>query len=268
VAALSWRAAPGLRLYISAGRGFESPTLNELAYRADGSSGFNDTLKAQTSRQVEVGAKWRGLDNRMALDVALFDARTSDEIGVLTNAGGRSAFQNVGRTKRQGAEASLRWQLTPTLRTALALTRLEATYLDSFQTCTGVPCNDANPQNRRSVPAGNRIAGTNRGSGFAELAWQPREATELAAEVRAQGGTPVNDLNSDFAGRFATLALRARQRYSLGQGKALELFARVDNVTDRAYAGSVIVNEGNSRFFEAAPGRNWLLGVTARFEFQ
>jgi len=187
VAALSWRVAPGLRLYVSAGRGFESPTLNELAYRADGSSGFNDKLKAQTSRQVEIGTKWRGLDNRLALDVALFDARTSDEIGVLTNAGGRSTFQNVGRTKRLGAEASLRWQMTQTLRAMVAVTRLEATYLDSFQTCTGVPCNDANPQNRRTAPAGNRIAGTNRGSGFAELAWQPRDATEFAAEMRAQG---------------------------------------------------------------------------------
>jgi iron complex outermembrane receptor protein len=167
-----------------------------------------------------------------------------------------------------GAEASLRWQLTQTVRAAVAVTRLEATYLDSFQTCAGVPCNDANPQNRRIAPAGNRIAGTNRGSGFAEVAWQPRDATEFAAEMRAQGSTPVNDLNSDFAGRFATLALRARQRYSLGQGKALELFARVDNVTDRAYAGSVIVNEGNSRFFEPAPRRNWLLGVTAKVEFQ
>jgi iron complex outermembrane receptor protein len=250
-----------LRVYASAGRGFEAPTLNELAYRADGGSGFNDTLQAQTSRQVEVGAKWRALENRLALDLALFDARTSDEIGVLTNAGGRSTFRNVGRTQRRGAEASLRWQMTPTLRAAGALTLLEATYLDNFQACTGVPCNDANPQNRQTVPAGNRIAGTNRASGFAELAWAPRERTEFAAEVRVQGSTPVNDLNSDFAGRFATLALRARQRYSLGQGVALDLVARVDNITDRVYAGSVIVNEGNNRFFEPAPPRNWLLGA-------
>ena len=32
-------------------------------------------------------------------------------------------------------------------------------------------------------------------------------------------------------------------------------FARVDNLANRAYVGSVIVNETNSRFFEAAPGR-------------
>jgi len=29
------------------------------------------------------------------------------------------------------------------------------------------------------------------------------------------------------------------------------------------YAGSVTVNEGNNRFFEPAPGRNWVIGVRA-----
>jgi iron complex outermembrane receptor protein len=32
-------------------------------------------------------------------------------------------------------------------------------------------------------------------------------------------------------------------------------FARLDNLTNRAYVGSVIVNETNSRYFEPAPGR-------------
>ena len=257
VLGLRWKVAPGLNLYASAGRGFESPNLNELAYRPDGTSGFNTALQPQKSKQVEIGAKWRGLDNRLALDVALFEAKTDNEIGVLTNAGGRSAFQNVGRTERRGAEASLRWQLTPTLRTTVAATLLDATYTDGFLTCGPPPCTAPTIP----VAAGNRIAGTNRGSGFAELAWRPRDTTEFAAELRAQAGTPVNDVNSDAAGRFATLALRARQRYHLGTGTSLEVMARIDNVTDRAYAGSVIVNEGNARFFEPAPPRSYLLGV-------
>jgi iron complex outermembrane receptor protein len=28
-------------------------------------------------------------------------------------------------------------------------------------------------------------------------------------------------------------------------------------------SGSVIVNAGNNRFFEPAPGRNWVIGVRA-----
>jgi iron complex outermembrane receptor protein len=44
-------------------------------------------------------------------------------------------------------------------------------------------------------------------------------------------------------------------------------FVRIDNIADRNYAGSVIVNEGNGRFYEPAPGRNYLIGVQAALQF-
>lgn len=42
---------------------------------------------------------------------------------------------------------------------------------------------------------------------------------------------------------------------------------RIDNVTNRRYAGSVVVNDANLRFYEPAPGRNYVLGLQARLEF-
>jgi len=46
----------------------------------------------------------------------------------------------------------------------------------------------------------------------------------------------------------------------VGQG-SLTAYARVDNLTDKRYVGSVIVNQAASRFYEPAPGRNWTLGL-------
>ena len=40
-------------------------------------------------------------------------------------------------------------------------------------------------------------------------------------------------------------------------------FASLDNLANRAYVGSVIVNETNSRFFEPAPGRTAYVMFTA-----
>ena len=254
VAALQWRATPGLNLYVSAGRGFESPTLNELAYRSDGAAGFNSALKPQTSRQIEVGAKWREPARGVTLDAAVFRADTDEEIGIASTANGRSTFQNVGRTERQGVELAAGWQATKTLHAALALTWLDATYRDGFATPSG------------PVPAGNRIAGTTKQSAFAELAWQPREATTVALEVRAQGSIAVNDLNSDFAAGATIASLRASHSYTLPLG-ALELLARVDNLADRKYAGSVVVNDSNGRYFEPASGRTGLLSARWRVPF-
>jgi hypothetical protein len=44
-------------------------------------------------------------------------------------------------------------------------------------------------------------------------------------------------------------------------------FARIDNALDRRYAGSVIVNEANGRYFESAPGRNWVVGIQGTLRF-
>ncbi|MDM0076669.1 TonB-dependent receptor, partial [Variovorax sp. J2P1-59] len=47
----------------------------------------------------------------------------------------------------------------------------------------------------------------------------------------------------------------------------LNAFARIDNLLDKRYVGSVIVNEGNARYFEPAPGRNWTVGMGGAYRF-
>jgi len=240
VAALLWRSSSALNVYVSVARGFESPTFNELAYRADGLPGFNSALKAQTSRQVELGARWRPAGLGLRLDAAVFDAQSDDEIGVATSSGGRTTFRNVGRTQRRGAELELRWQPAADWHVQLAATWLDATYRDGLL-----------------VPAGRRIAGTLKTFGRAELAWQALPALELALEARGQGRLPVNDANSDFAAGHGLLGLRALLNLPVGTGR-LELLGRIDNLARRRVVGSVIVNEGNGRFFEPAAGRTLL----------
>jgi iron complex outermembrane receptor protein len=252
VAALQWRASDELHLYVSAGRGFESPTFNELAYRPDGSAGFNTELKGQSSTQVELGAKWRAAALGLSVDAAVFEARTQDEIGVATNRGGRATFTNVDDTKRQGAEIDLRWRIAAGWRAQLAATWLSATYVNGFLVCRAVPCLAPDVP----VPAGNRIAGTVDRSAYAELAWTAGRV-EIGLELRGQGRQAVNDTNSDFAAGYGMLGLRALWRLDLGPGQ-LEVLGRVDNLVDRRVAGSVIVNEANQRFFEPAAGRNFL----------
>jgi iron complex outermembrane receptor protein len=51
------------------------------------------------------------------------------------------------------------------------------------------------------------------------------------------------------------------------QGWALSAHVRVDNALDRRYAGSVIVNEANGRFFEAAPGRRFVFKLAGEHSF-
>ena len=258
VLGLRWTVLPGWTLHAGAARGFETPTLGELAYRPDGVGGFNTTLKGQASRQFELGSKVRG--HGFSLDAALFAIDTRDEIGVMSNLGGRASFQNTGRTRRHGAEAALAWTALPALKLQLAASLLRARYRDGFLTCAGTPCGAPT----LPVPAGRRIPGAPSATAYAELAWTPAWGLgELALEWRAATRTAVNDSNTAFAPGYALAALRWRHQVTLGSADALELLLRADNLFDRRHVGSVIVNDGNGRFLE--PGAPRSVALSARW---
>jgi iron complex outermembrane receptor protein len=254
-----WHVTDTLNLYAAAGKGFETPTFNELAYRPGG-PGLNFNLRAADSRQYEVGVKAEPFA-RWRVNAALFQARTSHEIAVLSNTGGRSTFQNAGDTRRRGLEASLDGKFGEGWSLLAVGSWLEAAYSSAFLTCVAAPCATPNTP----VPAGSRIPGVPRTNGFVELAWRHR-GLEAALEFRHVGKIAVDDRNTDFAPAANLWNLRFGMEQQWARWTVRE-FARIDNVIDRAYVGSVIVNEGNRRFFEPAPGRAWLVGLNAAYAF-
>ncbi|MES2633828.1 MAG: TonB-dependent receptor [Pseudomonadota bacterium] len=265
VAGLMFEMSPQLHLYAGAGRGFETPTFNELAYRPNGTNGLNFALRPSRSDNYELGIKGRsGKDASLRTEwgVALFNTATQSEIVTQTNSGGRSTFQNAGDTRRRGLEASWSATLAPSWRMGLAQTWLDARYRDGFATCASAPCTVPT----LVIPAGNRIPGTAQSVTAAEIAWQPAKGWQAGAEVRRSSRVFVNDANSDAAPSFTTVAVHAGYVFDI-QGWSLAAVARIDNLLDRRYAGSVIVNEGNARFFEPAPGRNYTVKFTGSYAF-
>jgi iron complex outermembrane receptor protein len=251
-----------MNLYAAVGRGFETPTFNELAYRPNGQTGLNFDLRSASSRQWELGVKAEPLP-RWRVNAALFQARTSDEIVVLGNAGGRSTFQNAGATRRRGMELALDGRWGEGWSFHLAATWLDALYAADFLTCTAAPCTTPNAL----VAAGNRMPGIPRTSAFAEVVWRHRPwGLETALEWRHQGEMATDDRNTDSAARANLFNLRVGLAQRLGRWSLRE-FLRIDNMAGRKTIGSVIVNEGNRRFFEPAPGRTWLAGVNASYAF-
>ncbi len=261
VVGVLFAATPEVHLYATAGRGFETPTLNELAYRANGATGLNFGLQSATSSSLEAGVKTR-LAGWGEVSAALFQTGTDHEIVTQTNTGGRATYQNAGATSRKGLELSWTARLLEHLRPQLAYTALDATYRDGFTTCTATPCTVANV----AVPGGNSIPGVAKSSLYASLAWMPPTGLRGGVEARALSRVFVNDTNSDAAAGYAVAAAHVGYVASAGPWE-LSGFVRVDNLFARTYAGSVIVNEGNNRFFEPAPGRTWLASVSASVGF-
>ena len=259
-----------INAYASAGKGFETPTFNELSYRLGG-TGLNFNLKPARSNNYELGVKAR-FSEQLRFNAALFASNTRDEIVTLTNTGGRATFQNVSRTERRGAELAVdgAWQNIGaqggTLSYYVAATLLNAQYKEAFLTCTAAPC--AAPT--VLVAAGKRLPGAPANSAYAEIAWKHAPSGFYAGlEGRRVAKVFADDLNTDAAPAYTTFNLRAGFEHKLGQnsGWTLRESLRIDNFTNRNYIGSVIVNEGNQRYFEAAPKRNWTIGLSAAYKF-
>jgi iron complex outermembrane recepter protein len=252
---------PDVHLYVTAGKGFETPTLNELGYRPDGLTGLNFDLKPARSDNLEAGVKWHSAEWGN-LAAAVFGTHTTDEIVTLSNTGGRSTYQNVAATRRRGLELEWSRALPHDFNAQLAWTLLDARYAGAFLSCTTTPCTTpATP-----IAAGNRIPGIARNAVFASLGWAPPQGWHAAIEARALSRVFVDDTNSDAAAGFVVAGVSGGYVWNVGAWQWSGL-VRVDDITGRRYVGSVIVNEGNGRYFEPAPGRAVFAGLSGSFRF-
>ena len=240
--------------FASLGRGYETPTVTELAYRPDGSGGFNRDLRAARHASIETGLRWRG--RRLEGSIAIFRIEVEDEIVQAASSGGRTSFANAARTRRDGLEAGLRGCPNPHLSWTLAANLIDARFRHGWATRVV----RGGQVEWTWVPAGNRIPGIPRAGGFAALDWHRADRLLAASlEATARSAIPVDDRNRESAPGHVRAAFALRWRHPDTPG--WHAFLRVDNLFDGRHVGSVIVNESNGRSFEPAPARSLTIGA-------
>ncbi|WP_293794585.1 TonB-dependent receptor PqqU [uncultured Pantoea sp.] len=250
-AALNYAIDNSWNAYVSAGRGFETPTLNELSYRAADQAGLNLNLQPATSETVELGSKKR-IGNGL-LTAAIFQTDTKNEIVSDSSFEGRTSYKNAGETRRRGLELGLDQQFGESWRFKAAWTLLDARYRSNA--CGTESCD------------GNRIPGIARNMAYAGLAYAPDQGWYAGTDVRYLSDIAADDENDVKAPSYTVVGVNSGYKW-LVQNWTLDLFGRVDNLFDRNYIGSVIVNESNGRYYEPAPGRNYSVGLTVSYAFQ
>lgn len=266
VLGVTYHATDALNLYANYGKGFETPTLAEMAYQTNPANAvvgqFNTALNAASSRHYELGAKWTPGENSR-VDLALYQIDTVDEIVVLRSSFGQTAYKNAPGTTRTGWELSGSTQITPHLSAMASASMIDARYTKAFQSIVaGSPVN---------VAAGNQLPGIPQSSLFSELAWTSNPATagrnsnglRLGVEMVQAGRLYANDTNTESADGYTVFNLSASQRWSLGKG-GVTLYARINNVGDERYVGSVLVNQTATPPQSYEPGlpQNWTVGLS------
>ena len=254
-AALSWQIIPELLAYASYAKGFETPTFTEMAYQADSTkSGFNFDLKPSTSDNFELGLKSQNQFGDFTL--AVFQSKTKNDIVSAGTSNGRSTFRNADQTLRQGAELAWNKKLWKDLEINTSYGYLDATF-DAAIPAVGTV---------KAVQKGDAIPGIAKNQAFLGLAWKPEQGLYAGADAQYMDKVYVDDINSDTAPSYTVASIYTGYAWKYADW-GINGFARVDNLFDKNYAGSVIVNDSNSRFFEPADGRNWSAGIKVSKQF-
>lgn len=251
--ALSWQIIPEVLVYASYAKGFETPTFTEMAYPAQGGASMFD-LKPSKSDNYELGLK---SSNTLGdFNLATFYIETKDDIVAAESLGGRATFRNADKTLRKGIEFAWNKKLWKDIGLNASYAYLDATF-DSKVPAAGKVA---------EIPEGNAIPGIAKNQAFIGLVWQPEQGFYAGLDTQFMDKVYVNDINSDAAASYTVASIYTGYAWKRADW-GINGFARVDNLFDKNYAGSVIVNEGSSRFFEPADGRNWSAGLKVSKQF-
>ncbi len=147
----------------------------------------------------------------------------------------------------------------------LAYTYLDAQFTKEFF----IPIND----NIYKVSPGTKIPGVYKHTLFGELAWQHQPSGfSTAIEARGLSDTHVSfspykiDQPIEKTDGYVIASWRAGFNQNLGKWKLKE-YLRVENLFDKEYVGSIRIGDSFGNYYEAAPTRNWLLGLNASYQF-
>ena len=253
-AALTWEITPQVSTYASYSKGFETPTFTEMAYPTVGTSGINFALKPSSSDNYELGMKSQ---NRLGnFTAAIFQSNTKDDIVSAGTVDGRATFQNADKTLRQGVELSWNKKLWRELTAQASYSYLDAIFDADIR----------NTDPKKVVKSGNAIPGVAENQAYVSLGWQPETGFNAGVDVRYMDKIYVDDLNTDTAPSYTVTSANIGYVWKNNDWK-VRSYARVDNLFDKDYIGSVIVNDGNGRFFEPADGLNWSTGLSVTKQF-
>ncbi len=110
--------------------------------------------------------------------------------------------------------------------------------------------------------SGNQLTGTAPHTLSAGLDGSSRLGFYLHPTLSHQARLPLNDANTVYAPGYWTFAVRAGWQRRLFRRLEVDVYAGLDNATDRRYSLGNDLNAFGGRYYQPAPGRSFYAGTT------
>jgi iron complex outermembrane receptor protein len=268
---VTYRLAPQHSVYVSMGGGIEVPAGNETdpasTFGQDTVTAINPLLEPIRSTTYEVGTKqlWSlgtSFVRELSYDVALYQTNVTNEI--VPYRGGRFYF-TAGRVRRRGAELGARVATRAGIAVQAALSWNAHQYTEYLVDSVhyGVPGATADYR-------GNQVVGVPAFVGALALDVTPAavKPVRLRLDIENIGSFYADDANQVKVPsyRVANVSVGTDSPIGLGAGLGINAFVTVNNVFDRQYIASAVLNPdvvaGEPVAFEPGLPRNVVVGVS------
>ena len=259
--------SPSLSVYGSVSTGFSPPTTDEIR-TSDGS--LNGDLQAERGTSYEVGTRGNFFNNRLLYEVNIFDFELRQTVVSSTTDQGIVVFRNTGSTHQRGLEAALSGWLWRAAEPAPAVVDKVPAVEHGLRAWASYAYNDFRFGSYPSGSAdlrGNRLTGTTPHTLSAGLDFSERLGFYLNPNLSHQARVTLNDANTEEAAGYWVFGARGGWRRTLAGHRETNIYAGLDNATNRNYSLGNDLNAFGGRYFQPAAGRNWYGGVLLGWRF-
>jgi iron complex outermembrane receptor protein len=263
-----YRTTPASQVYFNASRAYEMPLNLELlsSVNADGTAntGFLN-LDAQRAWQFELGYRGTSPDKRYTWDLTVYDLEMQKEL-LASNINNQGTFQNANSTRHTGLEVGGAMVLTKglfakgggtkddSLQTRVAYTWSRFKFTDDVRGGTGY--------SQLIAKDGNWVPGAPEHNLNVEARYDHPKGLWIAPNFEwVLSGFYTDNLNTVKNPAYFVLNLKSGWTIS----KNLTFFAEGRNLTDKTYAGAVVVNDQFNRFANPGQGISGFAGLEWRY---
>jgi iron complex outermembrane receptor protein len=240
-----------LSVYALVSKGFSPPTVAELL---PSTTVINTDLQAEKGYNYEIGIRGTTFRNRLSYDVNAYHFSLDNSITQRRDVSGADYFLNAGNTKQQGIETALDYLIVR--NPEQFVTRLEVYFNHSYQYFRYKDFKQVN-----NDFSGKRIPGIAPHTISTGVNFETKPGLYANVNYFYSDRIALNDANADFASAYRLLGFKAGFRRNLGTHARIDIFAAGDNLLDQTYSLGNDINAAGNRFFNAAPRRNWIVGI-------
>jgi iron complex outermembrane recepter protein len=235
--------------YGSGSRGFSPPSLAEVR---PSSNTYNNILNAELGTNYEIGLRGRFFET-FSFDIAAYSLQLKNAIVIQRTVTGADYYVNSGKVSQPGLETYVAWN--PVYDNGGFVTDFKI-----WNSYTYNPYSFKVYTHDNIDYAGNRLPGVARNTVISGLDIATSPGIYFNVTLNQTNSIPLDDANANFASGYTLLGTRAGYKLLLKKFK-FELFGGVDNALDAKYSLGNDLNAKGGRFYNAAPPRNFYIGL-------